>query len=274
MRDEYLPEVAIIEEIVEESSEMKTFTLRLAEKGNGIFRYRPGQFMMLSVPGYGEAAFTFASLPTRERRFQVSVRKVGSLTTALHRLGVRDRVGIRGPYGNSFPLEKMRGKDLLFVAGGCGMAPLRPALQHVLKQRKEYGRIEVVYGCKTPHDIAYKGEVRIWLDQPDTKVMLTVDTPDETWEGASGVVTLLLPQIKLNPKTAVALLCGPSVMIRFAARDLLKMGFREKSLYASLERYMKCGIGKCGHCYIKGKYACLDGPNFSYSQMKGLGIES
>ena len=273
MRNEYLPVKVRIEHIIDESPDSKTFTLQL-DKPDAYIKYKPGQFLMLSLPGYGEAPFTFASLPYPGGRFQISVRKVGVLTNVLHNLKTNDIVGVRGPYGNTFPLDKMDKKDLLFVAGGCGIAPLRPLIQHVFKNRKRYGKVEIIYGCRTPKDRFYRDEMKEWLNNPDTKVHLTVDEPDGAWDGTCGVVCVLFPKIKLNPKTAMVFLCGPSVMIKSAIRDILKMGFVEKNIYASLERYMKCGIGKCGHCYTKGKYVCLDGPNFSYAEMKNLGIES
>ena len=269
-RNEYLPKKAVIERIIEESMDTKTFTLKLKD---GV-RYKPGQFLMLSLPGYGEAPFTFASAPRKDGRLEISVRRVGSLTEALHNLKEKDIVGVRGPYGNWFPLDKLKKKDILFIAGGCGIAPLRSLIQYVLKNKRDYGKIEVIYGCRSPKDIFYKEEIKAWGENEDSNVHITVDEPDETWGGACGVVCVLLPKIKVNPKNAFVFLCGPSVMIKFAIKDTLKLGFKEQNIYASLERYMKCGIGKCGHCYVKGKYVCTDGPNFSYAEMKKLGIDS
>ncbi len=274
MKDEYLPKVAIIEDVVTETSDVKTFTLRLKDNPSSKLKYKPGQFMILSLPGYGEAPFTFASNPAASGKFQISVKKAGALTNALHSLKEKDAVGFRGPYGNSFPLDKMRNKDLVFIAGGIGMAPLRSLIQYVFKNRKDYGKIEIIYGSRSPKEVVYKDEIKSWQDNLNTDAYLTVDTPDETWGGACGVVCSLFPKIKLNPKTSVAILCGPPVMIRFAIIDILKLGFREEDIYISLERHMKCGVGKCGHCFIKGKYVCLDGPNFSYSEMKKLEIDS
>lgn len=274
MANGYLPKKAIIEKIIEESPDTKTFVLRLRDKSDGVLRYNPGQFLMLSLAGFGEAPFTFASIPGKDGRFQVSVRRVGALTSALHQLKEKEIIGVRGPYGNTFPLEKLKKKDLLFVAGGCGIAPLRSLIQYVFKKRKEYGKVEIIYGCRTPKDRFYKQELESWQNTQGARVHLTVDEPDELWGGACGVVCVLFPKIKLNPKTAFVFICGPALMIKFAMRDILKLGFKEPNIWASLERYMKCGIGKCGHCYVKGKYVCLDGPNFSYSQMKELGIEA
>ena len=274
MSNEYLPKKAIIEKIIQETQDTKTFILRLKDKAEGVLRYRPGQFLMVSLAGFGEAPFTFASMPDRDGRFQISVRRVGALTGALAQLKEKDIIGVRGPYGNTFPLDKIKKKDLLFVAGGCGIAPLRSLIQCVFKNRKDYGKIELIYGCRRPKDRFYRTEMESWQNMADTKIHLTVDEPDETWGGACGVVCVLFPKIELNPKTTFVFLCGPAVMLKFAIKDILKLGFIKNNIYASLERYMKCGIGKCGHCYVKGKYVCIDGPNFSYKQMKELGIEA
>lgn len=274
MINEYLPIKAVIKEVYSESPDAKTFTLQVKDKTSPILKYKPGQFLMVSLPGYGEAPFTYASCRDGDGKFQISVRKIGSLTNAMHKLKTKDIIGVRGPYGNTFPLDKMEKKNLLFVAGGCGIAPLRSLIQHVFKHRKKYGKVEIIYGCRAPKDRFYKQEMDTWPKIQDTKVHFTVDEPDESWGGAYGVVCVLFPKIKLNPKTSMVFLCGPSVMIKFAIIDILKLGFKKESIYASLERYMKCGIGKCGHCYIKGKYVCTDGPNFSYAQMQELGIDS
>ena len=274
MKNNYQPEPAVIENIVDETTDVKTFTSHLKNKKSGILKYKPGQFLILSIPGYGEAPFTFSSMPALGGKFQVSVKKTGALTAALHNLKVKSIVGVRGPYGNSFPLDKLKNKNILFVAGGIGLAPLRPLIQYIFKSRKNYGKVEIVYGCRTPQDMVYKNEIESWRNNQNTEVHLTVDIPDEGWGGTCGVVCVLFPRVKLNPKTTMAILCGPPVMIKNASPDILKLGFKEDNIYVSLERYMKCGIGKCGHCYVKGKYICTDGPNFSYAQMKKLGIDS
>ncbi|MDD5449812.1 MAG: FAD/NAD(P)-binding protein [Candidatus Omnitrophica bacterium] len=274
MKNQYLPLRFVIEKKVDETPDAKTFILRPHDKDVSKLRYKPGQFLILSLPGYGEAPFTFASCPDKDGKLQISVRKVGALTNALHELKEKDVIGVRGPYGNTFPLDRIKHKDLLFIAGGCGIAPLRSLIQHVFKNRKDYDEVEIIYGCRMPRDRFYKQEIKTWQNNPGTKVYLTVDEPDASWNGACGVVCALFPKIKLNPRTTMVFLCGPGVMIKFAIQDILKLGFKENSIYASLERYMKCGIGKCGHCYAKGKYVCLDGPNFSYAEMRELGIDS
>jgi NAD(P)H-flavin reductase len=260
MKNEYLPVKVIIEKIINESQDSKTFILQPQDKNNGILRYKPGQFLILSLPGYGEAPFTYASCSNKDGRIQISVRRVGSLTEALHKLKEKDVLGARGPYGNTFPLDKIEKKDLLFVAGGCGIAPLRSLIQHVFKNRKVHGNIEIIYGCRTPKDMFYKEEIQSWRGNCDTNIHLTVDEPDASWGGSCGVVCVLFPKINLSPKKTMVFLCGPAVMIKFAIADILKLGFKENNIYDSLERHMK--------------YVCVDGPNFSYVQMKELGIES
>src|SRR3989338_5781330 len=176
MKNEYLPIRAIIKRISDETPDTKTFTLRLKDRP-GILKYKPGQFLMLSLAGYGEAPFTFASASARDGCFEISVRRVGSLTNALHQLKEKDIVGVRGPYGNIFPLDKIKNKDLLFVAGGCGIAPLRPLIQYVFNDRKNYGKVEIIYGCRTPNDVFYEEELKSWQNNSDSKVYLTVDEP-------------------------------------------------------------------------------------------------
>src|SRR3989338_8860761 len=186
MENEYLQAKARIERIVDEGQDAKTFILRLEEEDSGILRYRPGQFLIVSLAGYGEAPFTFASLPHRDGRFEISVRKVGSLTAGLHALKEKDTIGVRGPYGNAFALDEMEDKDLVFVAGGCGIAPLRSLIQHVFRYRRRYGKVHIIYGCRTPKDRFYKTEMEDWSKEPFTKIHLTVDEPDESWDGSCG----------------------------------------------------------------------------------------
>lgn len=270
--NEYIPNIATIKKIKQETPDVKTFLLEL--KGAPFskkFEFLPGQFLELSLVGYGEAPFTFASSPNGGT-FEVSVKKVGAVSGALHTLKRGAAVGIRGPYGNTFPLDKLRRKDILFVAGGIGMAPLRSLLQYLFEHRRQFGKVEIVYGARTPRDLVYKDETKKWADRYGADVYLTVDLPDTGWGGACGVVCALFPKVKMNPAKSVAVVCGPPPMIGPAVTDLTGLGFRDADIYCSLERYMKCGIGKCGHCYCKSKYVCLDGPNFSLAQMKEFGL--
>lgn len=272
--NEYIPRIAVIEKSLNETPDVKTFGLRFKDRTTARkFDFAPGQFLELSISGYGEAPFTFSSL-SEGGKFELSVKNVGPLTNALHSLRKGAVVGIRGPYGNTFPIDRLKGKDLLVVGGGIGLAPLRPVIQHVLKNRGDFGRLEIVYGARTPSDLVYKRALNVWKKVTKTKVHLTVDLPDEGWGGECGVVCVLFPKVKLDPSKSCAIVCGPGVMIKAAALDILKLGFRDEDIICSLERHMRCGIGKCGHCYIKGKYVCTDGPNFTLREMRELGVFS
>ncbi|HZP00056.1 MAG TPA: FAD/NAD(P)-binding protein [Terriglobia bacterium] len=271
MKDVFLPDVALLVDIVDETPDTKTFTLRFRDEKNGSsFRFLPGQFLELSVFGYGEAPFCIASSPTRPETFQVTVRRTGKLTDALHRLGAGEEVGIRGPFGNGFDLAAARGKDLLFVAGGIGLPPLRSLVWNVLDERDRYGKVIILYGARTPTDLVYKKELQEWGRRSDVNLHLTVDVADTGWKGRVGVVSVLFEQITLNPASTFAYVCGPPIMIRFVVRDLFARGFKEEAVISTLERMMQCGIGKCNHCAIGHRYVCRDGPVFNYGQIREL----
>ncbi len=183
---------------------------------------------------------------------------------------VGSEVGIRGPFGNGFAYEEVLGKDLLFVGGGIGLAPLRSLINNVLDNRDRFGRVFILYGSRTPADLVFKDEFQVWQAQPDVAMLITVDRGDEKWKGNVGVVTTLLPRVKIESDKTIAFVCGPPVMIPFVIKDLIKLGFTEDTIISTLERHMKCGVGKCGHCCIGNKYVCVDGPVFSYRQMKAM----
>jgi len=271
MNDVFLPDIAQIVDVWDETIDTKTFTLRFRDRKNGdAFRFLPGQFLELSVFGYGEAPFCIASSPTRPDNFQTTVRRTGQLTDALHGLGNSEEVGIRGPFGNGFDVEGARGKDLLFVAGGIGLPPLRSLIWNVLDERDRFGKVTILYGARTPADLVYKQELELWGKRPDVDLHLTVDVADRSWTGTVGVVSVLFEQITLRPETTLAYVCGPPIMIRFVVRDLFARGFKEESVISTLERMMQCGIGKCNHCAIGHRYVCRDGPVFNYGQIKEL----
>lgn len=271
MKNIYLPQLAEITSIRDETPDVKSF--RLAFK-NGGFDYKPGQFVEVSLFGLGECPICICSGPGEVKgSLQITVRRVGSVTNALHSLGVRDEVGIRGPFGNGFPLEAVKGKDILFVGGGIGLPPLRSLISTMLATREDFGKITILYGARTPSDRVYKDELKAWASRGDLEFLETVDVKDETWEGNVGVVTMLLPKVSVDTQKAVAFTCGPPIMIRFVIMDLLKMGFAPRDIISTLERHMKCGVGKCGHCAIGHKYVCLDGPVFSYEQLREMGEE-
>lgn len=271
MENHYIPKPAKILDVQQELYDVMTFSLRLiGEREHELFRHKPGQFIELSMPGIGEAPISISSSPTRESSFDITVRAVGSVTTALHAQPVGSTVGVRGPYGNGFAVDDYVGMDALFVAGGIGLAPLRSVLAYMLDNRSKYGHITLMYGARTSKDLLFKQDLAKWESMEGVDVLQTVDVGDETWQGNVGVVTTLFAQATIDPQKTVAFVCGPPIMFRFVIAELLKMGFTDERIVSTLERYMKCGIGKCGHCCIGHKYVCVDGPVFNYQQIKTL----
>ena len=268
----YLPRPARIEEVIVENSQIKTFVLSFTDVAlQQGFSYQPGQFMMVSVPHCGEAPISFSSTPTRPGTIHLSVRRAGQLTSALHELAAGAIVGLRGPYGRPFALEALKGRDLLFVAGGIGLAPLRSVINHCLDSGHE-GRIEILYGSRTPDDIAFKADLAAWQDRQNVACRLTVDAGGPGWDGPVGVVTTLLPEVAIDPQTSVALVCGPPLMIRFVMAELGRMGYSDERIITTMERHMKCGVGVCGHCHLDGKLVCIDGPVFNREELQGLEV--
>ena len=271
MNDVFLPDIVRLADVVDETPDTKTFALCFNDlQRDGNFRFLPGQFLELSVFGYGEAPFCIASSPTRPHKLETTVRRTGQLTNALHRLGNGDEVGIRGPFGNGFDLEAARGKDLLFVAGGIGLPPLRSLIWNVLDERPQFGRVTILYGARTPTDLVYKHELKEWKKRSDVELYVTVDTAEPGWTGEVGVVPSLFKRVTLHPDSTLAYVCGPPIMIRIAVQDLLALGFKQEAVISTLERMMQCGIGKCNHCAIGHRYVCRDGPVFNYRQIKEL----
>ena len=269
MKNEYIPYPAIIESIRKESFDTKTFRVTFEDKAlTESFNHKPGQFMQVSLLGVGEAPISITSPPNPKGFLELTVRAVGKLTTAMHQLKVRDRIYIRGPYGNSFPVEQVKDKDLYFIAGGIGLPPLRSVIKSVFHRREDFGKIKILYGAKTPQQLCFKEELGTWKQMDDTEVLLTVDEPDEAWKGNIGVVTTLWDETDMSTSSGVAYVCGPLVMVKFVVERLLQSGFQDENIYITLERYMKCGIGKCGHCNIADMFVCIDGPVFTYSQLK------
>jgi sulfite reductase subunit B len=267
MKNIYLPQLVKVKRVKKETSDVKTFTL--APLRGARLRFIPGQFLEISVFGAGEAPFSISSSPT-QKELQVSIKDVGSLTSALHNLRRGEVIGLRGPFGNGFPLKEIKGYNILFVGGGIGLAPLRSLINYILDKRKSFKRIIILYGAKNPDELVFKDELKDWKKRKDAEFLLTVDRGNSKWKGNVGVVTTLFEKIKVNPRKTLAFICGPPVMIPFVIKGLLKMGLKDERIFANLERYMKCGVGKCGHCNIGPKYTCLDGPVFSYKEIKGL----
>jgi NAD(P)H-flavin reductase len=270
----YLPKTAVLERVVTEIPDVKTFYWHFddpAEQTN-FRRFRPGQFAQVSLFGVGEFPTSLPPSPTENETF-FTVRQVGSCTTALHQLKAGDKFAVRGPYGNGFPMEGYYGKNLVFVAGGIGLIPLRSCIVYALKNRDKYQRIQIFLGAKTPKELMYVANLGEWERTPGVECHLTVDRADRDWTGHVGVVGSLFnrPGVQVPVENTIAFVCGPPIMFRFVIKDLLAMGFQEQNIVSTLERYMKCGVGKCGHCCIGVAYVCVDGPVFTYQQIRKLG---
>jgi len=269
----YLPMSATIQKIIIENEQIKTFVCSFNDPAfNEEFSYQPGQFMMVSIPHCGEAPISISSSPTRTGLIHLSVRKAGSLTCAMHDLKEGDYLGLRGPYGRGFPMADL-GTNLLFVAGGIGLAPLCSVINYALDHDKGEGKKIILYGSRTPSDIAFKNEIDSWQDKKEASCRLTVDQAEPGWQGSVGVVTNLLDDLDFEVENGQAVICGPPIMIKFTLLKLLEIGFRPENIWTTMERYMKCGVGLCGHCHLAGKLACVDGPVFNLLELQELGIE-
>lgn len=267
------PELAEIISVEQETVDTKTFTVKyLNQKRQRDFFFIPGKFMMLSVFGFGEIPLSISSSPYKTDSMQFTVVNVGNVTNALHSLKKGDKIGLRGPFGNGFPMQRFRKKNILFVSGGCGFAPLRSAIYAVQAKKSMFGRVSILFGCKQPKNLLFGKDMEQW-NREGFQVLSTVDQPDEKWQGSTGVVTGLFGKMSLPVENTVALLCGPPVMIHFALIGLRKLGFKDKQMYASLERMMQCGVGYCSHCNIGNKYTCIDGPIFNAADLKELPVK-
>jgi sulfhydrogenase subunit gamma (sulfur reductase) len=264
--DIYQPRLARIIRVLPQIQEHALFQMKFEDPQLvSDFTYRPGQFVELSVIGSGEAPISLSSSPTRPGIIELCVRRIGRVTNALFRLDVNALVGVRGPYGNGFPIDNIEGNSLLLVAGGLGIAPLRSLLWYCLDNRARFKDIILMFGARAPADMLFKYELLGLIDRPDMKCMLTVDEDEEgIWKAHFGVVTTLFDYIEIDPVTTYAVLCGPPIMYRFVLQQLLARNFSKDRILMSLERKMKCGVGKCGHCSIGYKYTCIDGPIFTY----------
>lgn len=267
--DVYVPEIGRVARVEPLTAMEKVFTIELPE-GRSL-NHRPGQFVEVSAFGIGEAPISISSSPSRSNgTVELCIRKAGDVTAALHRLQPGDTLGIRGPFGHGFPIEKFRGKDLLFAPGGLGLAPLRSLINQVLDERAHFGRVIILYGARAPSELLFMDELRQWQGRDDVELYLTVDRGDDQWSGHVGVITTLFKDISVYPRNTVAVTVGPPVMYRFVLMELLGKGIPEGNIWLSLERRMKCGVGKCGHCQINHVYTCQSGPVFCYKEIKGL----
>jgi sulfhydrogenase subunit gamma (sulfur reductase) len=266
----YKPYLMEIDNIVEETPDVRTFRLKFknaedAEK----FSFKAGQFGEYSVFGEGESTFCVASSPTRKGYIECTFRKAGRVTNALANLELGDTVGFRGPYGNTFPIEEWEGKNLLYIAGGIALPPMRCVIWNTIDLREKYKDITIVYGARTVSDLVYKEELKEWEARPDIKLITTVDPGGQTpeWKGEIGFVPMVLEKVAPSSENTIAILCGPPVMIKFTMPVLKKLGFKDKDIYTTLENRMKCGFGKCGRCNVGKVFVCKDGPVFSYEQI-------
>jgi sulfhydrogenase subunit gamma (sulfur reductase) len=269
----YKPTLMEIKEIIDETPDTKTFRLQFKdEELRKNFSFKAGQFAEYSVFGEGECTFCIASSPTRMEYIECSFKQAGKVTNALRRLNVNDTIGLRGPYGNYFPIEEMKNKNVVFIAGGIGLAPVRCLIWNVLDLRSEFKDITIIYGARTVSDLVYKKEIEEWKSRSDIKTIITVDPNGETpdWKGEIGFVPTIVEKVAPKSKDTVAVICGPPIMIKFTTPVLEKLGFSDESIITTLENRMKCGIGKCGRCNIGNTYVCKDGPVFNYKQLKTL----
>ncbi|HEC98756.1 MAG TPA: hydrogenase [Nitrospirae bacterium] len=263
----YLPVNGKIEEIIPQGRDVSLFRVRTQMPLN----YVPGQFFMVSVWGAGEVPISVTSLFGADKAVELCIRRAGFVTETIHSLKAGDPLWLRGPYGNGFPLEISKNRDVVVVAGGIGMAPLRPLIEWFMKKPEDVGRVTLLYGAKTPEDIVFRDEMEDWKER-GIKVLLTVDRADECWKGHVGLVTGLWQEVHSDLKKATAYICGPEVMIKAAMGELFLFGMPEERIITTLEAHMKCGVGKCGHCYTGPRYICTDGPVFSYREIKDISI--
>ncbi len=260
----YKPLKAKVDKVITESPTIKTLVL-IPEND---FSFKTGEFIELTLNGYGEAPFTPSSSPLEKRKLEVTVMKAGYVTEKIHALESGEVVGIRGPFGRGYPVEKFYGKEIVIVGGGCGFAPIRSLLYNLMAEKEKFKKVTVCYGSKTPEECIYKPFVELLRKTERFEVYRSVDKADEKWNEKVGVVTVLLDDIKVDIKNSVSVVCGPPVMMKFGTMKLLQMGYPESNIYLSMEKNMSCGLGKCGHCMMGKYYVCKDGPVFTYEEIK------
>lgn len=265
-----IPKVGVVTDVRRDTPDVKTFRV-VGTDGKKLFEHMPGQCAMVSIPGAGESMFSITSSPTNEEFMEFSIKKCGCVTEVIHSIEAGQQITVRGPYGRNFPVEEdFKGKDLLFIAGGIGLAPLRSVINYVRHFRKNYGKVVVVYGARSADDLVDIEEIKSeWMSEENFEVYLTIDRPQEGWTGHVGFVPSYVKEIGLDPNMT-AVLCGPPIMIKFTLQGLLELGFDKKKVYTTLELRMKCGVGKCGRCNVGSKYVCKDGPVFRMDEIDEL----
>jgi NAD(P)H-flavin reductase len=262
-----LPSWAEITKIEEEAPGVKTYWLKLLDPDlRKTYSFKPGQFNLLSVPGYGEAAISISSHPKKADTIGHTIRLTGNVTYAIDRLGVGGVLGVRGPYGTHWPLEELKGKDIYIAAGGIGLPPLRPVIYELMDHREDYGKVVLIYGARTPDNLQFTEEFGTW-EEADIELLICVDSCDDTWTGLVGVVPMLFYRLRIDPKKGALLTCGPEIMIHFAAYEAIARRVPRDLIFVSLEKNMKCGYGSCGHCQLGPSFVCKDGPVFNYQEI-------
>jgi sulfhydrogenase subunit gamma (sulfur reductase) len=269
-KDIYLPRMATLEKKrLMNATEMY---LRLTVDDNEPFDFTPGQFVEVSIAGIGEAPITISSSPTQKGYFELVVRRAGNVTNAIHRLRISDKIGIRGPLGKgTYPVEEAKGRNVVFISGGIGLVPQRSFINYILDKRSEYGELSVLLGTKCMEQRFFLSELDAWTNRDDMHFMETIDQADDCWLGNVGVVTTLIPKVQTDIRTSLVFVCGPPVMYKFVLLALNEEDVPHENIFLNLERKMKCGVGKCGHCQINNFYACIDGPVFRYSDLRQAG---
>jgi len=263
-KNPYRPVEAEVLDVIAETPTIKTIRFKPVEE----ISFATGQFVEITIPGVGEAPFTPSSRPSVKDILEVSVMKVGKVTDKIHELKKGDKIGVRGPLGTGYPVDDFEGKEILVVGGGCGFAPLRSLMYEFFDRSGKFKKLYFRGGCKTPKELVYRSETDEWAKRKDLDLRLTVDTSDGGWKGNVGVVTTILEGLEMDFPQSIAVICGPPVMMKFATRKVIELGFKENNIYLSMEKNMSCGIGKCGHCRIGTYYACKDGPVFTYDRIK------
>lgn len=262
----YRPIRAEITEVISETPTIKTIRIVPEEP----ITFETGQFIELTIPGIGEAPFTPSSRPAMKDIMEITIMSVGKVTEKVHELKNGDIVGVRGPFGKGYPMDRFKGKEILVVGGGCGFAPIRSLMYELFDRSGEFKKLFFRGGCKTPQELLYRSEIADWAKQKDLDIKLTVDKGDNGWKGNVGVVTTILEDTDMDYENGIAIVCGPPIMMKFSIKKLIEMGFKEENIYLSMEKNMSCGIGKCGHCRIGTYYVCKDGPVFTYDKIKNF----
>ena len=270
IEENLIPKVGVITDIRKDTPDVKTFRV-VGTDGKKLFAHMPGQCAMVSIPGVGECMFSITSSPTNEEYMEFSIKKCGCVTEVLHATEVGQQITVRGPYGRNFPVEEdFKGKDLLFIAGGIGLAPLRSVINYVRHYRQNYGKVVIVYGARSMDDLVDIDEIKTeWMNEENIDVYLTIDRPQEGWDGHVGFVPAYVKELGLNPNMT-AVLCGPPIMIKFTLQGLLELGFDKSNVFTTLELRMKCGVGECGRCNVGDKFVCKDGPVFRMTELDEL----